>query len=136
LSTLVHLPNTLVSELDLQADSIAPDLPEVAEVIRHHPTSVAQLDAKNAYIEHVVSKVSIAPGVTYHSIIARKSMEGPVEESNDGLVPYRSAYLPGASSTLVIHSGHRVQLTTEAIREIRRILLIHAAEHPVQAAGQ
>jgi hypothetical protein len=31
----------------------------------------------------------------------------------------------------VVHSGHRVQVTAEAIRELRRILLAHAAEHPM-----
>lgn len=48
-----------------------------------------------------------------------------LEDSDDGLVPYRSAHLPGAESELVIPYFHSVQETPEAILEIRRILREH-----------
>ena len=57
----------------------------------------------------------------YHTIIARRDPAVPLADSDDGLVPYRSAHLPGAVSELVITSGHSVQETPQAILEIRRI---------------
>lgn len=77
----------------------------------------------------VASKLPIAPQVTYHSIIARASPDGPLEGSDDGLVPYRSAHLPGAASEKVIVSGHSVQETAAAILELRRILHADLAQH-------
>lgn len=75
------------------------------------------------------SKLPIAPQVTYHSIIARTSPEGPLELSDDGLVPYRSAHLPGAASEKIIVSGHSVQETAAGILELRRILHADLAQH-------
>ena len=46
----------------------------------------------------------------------------PPPACTDGLVPYASAHLDGAASELVVRSGHSVQETPEAIRELRRIL--------------
>ncbi|PPT63731.1 hypothetical protein XarbCFBP8142_20445, partial [Xanthomonas arboricola] len=46
----------------------------------------------------------------------------PLADSDDGLVPYRSAHLDGAESELVVTSWHSVQETPQAILEIRRIL--------------
>ena len=44
---------------------------------------------------------------------------------NDGIVPYRSSHLEGASSEKIIRGDHYVQMTTSAINEMRRILLLH-----------
>ena len=50
------------------------------------------------------------------------------EERNDGVVAYRSAHIDEAVSELVVQpSGHSVQVTPQAIEEVRRILLEHAA---------
>ena len=51
-----------------------------------------------------------------------------LDESSDGVVPYKSAHLLGAVSELIIPSWHSVQETPEAIVEIRRILHQHLAE--------
>ncbi len=58
----------------------------------------------------------------YHSIVAQADPRVPLVDSDDGLVPYRSAYLPGARSEKVIISGHSVQQDAAAILEIQRIL--------------
>jgi hypothetical protein len=53
---------------------------------------------------------------------------GPKEEGDDGVVAYKSAHIDEAVSELVVQpSGHSVQGTPEAIEEVRRILLEHAA---------
>ncbi len=56
--------------------------------------------------------------LSYHSIIARRQANGPLAESDDGLVPYRSAHLEGAESEEIIVSGHSVQesYTTQDFR--------------------
>ena len=59
---------------------------------------------------------------TYARSLAEIAKAVPLAESDDGLVPYRSAHLPGAVSEEVITSGHSVQQTALAILEIRRIL--------------
>ena len=62
-----------------------------------------------------------------HSIIAVKS-GGPVQEGDDGVVKYTSAHIDGVESELVVRSDHSVQWAAEAIEEVRRILLLHAAD--------
>ena len=130
IASLIHLPATLVANVDRDADAIEGELPEVAQMLRRHPNAINLLDSSDPFFE-IIGKLDIAPGVTYHQIIARKDSRVPVEDSDDGYVPYRSAYLPGAASTLVVESGHRVQLKAPAILELRRILLLHAAANHV-----
>lgn len=60
-----------------------------------------------------------APGVSYHTIAARK--RGAVPEG-DGIVPLSSAVLPGAASTHIVHGGHDLHLNDEAIAEVIRLL--------------
>ena len=131
IASLVHLPSDLAARVDTTADSIANDLPEAARTLRSHPNAINLLDSKSPFGQ-IVQKLSIASEIHYHSIIARKNANGEVEKSTDGFVPYSSAFLPGADSTLVIQSGHHVQETNAAILEIRRILLLHSAAHPEQ----
>jgi hypothetical protein len=64
------------------------------------------------------------PGVAYHSIIG-SLRPGGVDDSTDGVVPYRSAHLDGVESEQVVRSDHGVQKDGEAILEVRRILREH-----------
>ncbi len=45
--------------------------------------------------------------------------------STDGVVPYRSSYLDGAESELIVSSGHWSNQHPAAIAEVRRIVLKH-----------
>ena len=85
------------------------------------PTSIDNLDQADPFVK-VTARLPLSEDVHYHSIIARLDAEGPLAETDDGLVPYASAHLPGAVSEKVIVSGHSVQETAAAILEIRRIL--------------
>jgi pimeloyl-ACP methyl ester carboxylesterase len=70
----------------------------------------------------------IAPGVSAHSIIAVTG-PGDVPGASDGVVTLESARLGGVESELVIpFANHSVQGHPLAIREVRRILLEHAAQ--------
>ncbi|MBJ6978799.1 alpha/beta fold hydrolase [Luteimonas sp. MC1782] len=85
------------------------------------PNSIANLSQDDPFVR-AAADLPMSPRVRYHSIIARADPDLPLEQSDDGLVPYRSAHLPGALSEKVITSGHSVQETAAAILEIRRIL--------------
>jgi hypothetical protein len=69
----------------------------------------------------------IAPGVHAHSIIAVAG-NGPVEGSNDGVVEYSSSHLSGVDSEYIVRSTHSTQSNPYTIEEVRRILLVHAAD--------
>lgn len=129
---LIRLPKTLLDASARIADALAGDLPEQAALFRAAPTGVNVLRDTSPYLR-ATSTLPIVPGVRYHSIIARRSAEGPLELSSDGFVPYTSAHLAGAASEKVIVSGHSVQETPQAILEIRRILREHAGLPPGDA---
>jgi hypothetical protein len=59
--------------------------------------------------------------VPFHNIIGQNH-GGAVETSSDGVVPYTSSHLDGASSELVVRSGHSVCENPDAQREVIRIL--------------
>jgi hypothetical protein len=50
---------------------------------------------------------------------------------NDGIVPYWSSHLDGAQSELVVPSHHSSRQNPQAVKEVRRILLLTAARPPV-----
>ena len=72
-----------------------------------------------------LDKFPIAPGVPYHSIIGDRG-RGDGAKSSDGVVPYWSSHLKGASSELIVPSDHSAPLNAEAIAEVRRILKLHS----------
>ncbi|QGZ58923.1 esterase/lipase family protein [Paraburkholderia acidiphila] len=121
-ANLVRLPLALLKEFDemLQSATNADSTHRAGETIAV-PNSIEQLRDTNPIIQSI-SRLPISPTVCFHSIIARRRETGPLEDSDDGVVPYRSAHLDGALSEKVIVSGHSVQETPEAIFEIRRIL--------------
>lgn len=123
---LIRLPKTLLDTTARMAKVLAGDLPEQASLFRQAPTGLDLLRDTSPYLR-ATSKLTIVPGVEYHSIIARRKAEGPLQNSSDGLVPYASAHLAGAASELVVVSGHSVQEKPQAILEIRRLLRAHAA---------
>ena len=61
--------------------------------------------------------------VPFHNIIGQNH-GGAVETSSDGVVPYTSSHLDGASSELVVRSGHSVCENHDAQREVIRILRV------------
>jgi triacylglycerol esterase/lipase EstA (alpha/beta hydrolase family) len=65
--------------------------------------------------------VDLPIDVPFHSIIGQNH-RGAVETSSDGVVPYASSHLDGASSELVVHSGHGVCENGDAQGEVIRIL--------------
>jgi len=119
---LVRLPLTILGKFeevflalqDAGEPGAKPKAPRIGN-------SIDNLKASDPFIR-ASAALPLAPGLRYHSIIARRKAEGSLAESDDGLVPYWSAHLDGALSEKVVVSGHSVQETPEAVLEVRRIL--------------
>jgi pimeloyl-ACP methyl ester carboxylesterase len=90
---------------------------------RRLPTSIDQLAWEHPELQALVA-LGIDPGVTYHSIIA-DLRDPPLAGGTDGVMPYASAHLDGASSELLVHGGHLCQAHPLVIREVGRILTEH-----------
>jgi len=81
----------------------------------------------NNPVLQTMAATPIAPGVHAHSIIAVAG-NGPVEGSDDRVVEYSSSHLEGVDSEYIVRSTHSTQSNPYTIEEVRRILLLHAAE--------
>jgi hypothetical protein len=137
ISRLVKMPvriTKLVGELAAQGNEGAFLVP-----LQRPPTSLDNMSSRNRFLR-TLSELPIAPGVTANSIIAvRGAKEPPYTGGADGVVRYESAHIEGVQSELVVNSGHSVQQTQPGIQELRRILILHAAESgvfPAQEATQ
>ncbi|MBB3342523.1 alpha/beta fold hydrolase [Luteimonas sp. RC10] len=124
-SGLVRLPLTLLEGFGDVIQALAGHDEDRREA--RLPNSIDNLSKDDPFVR-AAAQFPISPAVRLHSIIARRSAEGGLEDSDDGLVPYRSAHLPGALSEKIIVSGHSVQETAPAVLEIRRILHEDMAE--------
>lgn len=115
----IRFPITVLEEL---AHTLAPNAAASSrESLAAIPNSVNNLDENDPFVR-TAAGFPISSQVRYHSIVAQANSEVALDDSDDGLVPYRSAHLPGAQSEKVIISGHSVQQSAAAILEIQRIL--------------
>ncbi len=121
---LIQVPVSVGRRLNEMAQLLVDPQSARPVVFSQGVTSIHNLSSRNPIIQ-LGARLPIASWVRYHSIIGRTSPDQPLEESSDGIVPYRSAHLPGAESERVITGGHSVQETPEAIVELRRILREH-----------
>ncbi|HIY71974.1 MAG TPA: alpha/beta fold hydrolase, partial [Candidatus Luteimonas excrementigallinarum] len=132
-SRLVRLPLTLVEGVGEVLQLVPPAEAADGEAPSQLSNSIDNLDRNDPFVR-AAADLPMAPGLPYHSIIARADPSVPLAQSDDGLVPYQSAHLPGAVSEQVITSGHSVQQTAPAIQEIRRIL--HLDLQRAESGGQ
>ncbi len=110
---LVKLPSTITSAfIDLPGNLIQ----------RGQLTSVAGLSPSNPLYK-ALDQVPIT--VPYHSIIGDRG-RGDTPNSSDGVVPYWSSHLAGAQSEVIVPDNHGAFDDPQAIREMRRILLLNA----------
>ena len=123
---LVTLPVGLLGQLAqaAQAATMTGDEKLIA-VLRRPPTAIDNMNPSNPGLQ-ILQSIPVSSRIPAHSIIAVEG-DGPKEEGNDGVVAYTSAHIDEAVSELVVRSSHSVQGNPQAIEEIRRILLEHAA---------
>lgn len=99
------------------------------------PTSIENLDKADPFVQ-AAADLPISPHVRYHSIIGQRKSEIPLVSSDDGVVPYWSSHLDGAVSEKVVHAGHSVQETPQAVIELKRILREDIRERAAPVAMQ
>ena len=90
------------------------------------PTGPDDLSTGSLFLRSTAD-LPIEAGLPFHTIVGQRDPAVPLQQSNDGYVPYTSAHLDGAVSEKVIVSGHSVQETPAAIIELRRILRVDMA---------
>jgi pimeloyl-ACP methyl ester carboxylesterase len=127
-ASLVRMPTNMLGQLALAATANEDE--RLAAILRHPPTAVDNMNPNSPALQ-LVASMPIPPGTPANSIIAVKG-RGPIEDGNDGVVAYRSAHIDEAESELVVRWNHSCQGQPEAIEEIRRILLLHAAAQEVE----
>ncbi len=116
--SLIRLPGSLLDEIT----TLANPFEQSDFLLRLRVNSIFSLSPNNPLTSKWDDFPLLAP---YHSIIGRHRMQRDGTFS-DGVVPYKSAHLPGAVSELIINSNHMVPLRKEAIEEMKRILLLHS----------
>jgi pimeloyl-ACP methyl ester carboxylesterase len=129
-ASLVRMPTTLLGQLATVATTFGDDA-KIAAILRRPPTAVDNMSPSHPFIQ-ITSSIPVPPEIPAHSIIPVKGT-GPYENGNDGVVAYQSAHVDWAGSEKVVRWNHSCQGQPEAIEEVRRILLLHAAE--ADAAG-
>ena len=122
-SKLVHGPATLMSIGSQVMSTITLDTSSLK--MKGMPNSVDTLAPNNRFVK-AINRIPIDPAIPYHSIIGDRG-KGDSPNSSDGFVPYWSSHLDGAVSEKIVPSGHSAHQNPEAIAEVRRILLEHAA---------
>ncbi|GAB3090475.1 esterase/lipase family protein [Lysobacter terrae] len=116
---------------------VLPDLTSSTDGVRRPtsiPTSIENLDKSDPFVQ-AAADLPISTRVHYHSIIAQRRPGVPLEASDDGLVPYWSSHLEGAVSEEVVHAGHSVQETPQAVMELKRILHLDIRENAIDGAA-
>lgn len=122
-----HMVRMPLATLQKFADILPDFTPDGAGRRASMPTSIESLDKSDAFVQ-AAADLPISPRVQYHSIIARRRPTMPLDASDDGLVPYWSSHLEGATSEKIIHAGHSVQETPQAVVELKRILHLDIGE--------
>ncbi|MGE8396148.1 MAG: esterase/lipase family protein, partial [Comamonas sp.] len=121
-ANLITLPFSMVEQFGDVTRSLAHASPRIGkQSLLRIPNSIDNLSDEDEYVQ-LAANLPIAAGVRYHSIIGNQTPRKLLQDSNDGIVPYRSAHLEGAASELIVPFGHSVQEHPRAIVEIRRIL--------------
>ena len=98
------------------------------------PSAVDNMSPRNPFLR-TLQEIPVATSIKAHSIIAVDG-DGPVEDGDDGVVKYSSAHIEPVESELVVRWNHSSQGRPETIEEVRRILLLHAAQEPSQRTNE
>ncbi len=91
------------------------------------PTSIDGMSPSNPFLL-ALAEIPVTPPIQSHSIIAVKG-DGEVQDGDDGVVKYTSAYQDYVKSTFVVRHPHSCQGHPLVIEEMRRILLEHLREN-------
>ena len=122
---IIKYPMSVITDFELQSQDGMTAL--ARSYITHPPTSISDLKSTSPVI-NAIAGLPFGPRLTIHSIIGKVG-NGPLEESNDLLVPYWSSHLEAAASEVVIDCNHgEIGHHPDSLKEIHRILLLHLTE--------
>jgi hypothetical protein len=119
-----HLISIPKSFLEIDPSSYQHDFSQFGKSlwdINHDLDGIYNLEPNHPLLVYTVGRPKIG-GVSYHSIIGDRGWDGDLEDSSDGLVPYKSSHISNAESELIIPAWHNLQDHDETIAEILRIL--------------
>jgi hypothetical protein len=124
-ASLIHLPTSLQTDIVgvVSANQDAATPAATAFDREMNFSSVHTLSPRDPALHALVD---LPIEVPFHSIIGQNH-PGAVETGSDGVVPYPSSHLDGASSEIVVRSGHSVCENRDAQREVIRILRLELA---------
>jgi hypothetical protein len=117
---LIHLPTSLQTDI-LGVVSANQDTASPAAKAFDREMNFSSVHTLSPRDPALHALVDLPIEVPFHSIIGQNHA-GAVETSSDGVVPYASSHLDGASSELAVRSGHGVCENPDAQREVIRIL--------------
>ncbi|PVZ89837.1 alpha/beta hydrolase [Serratia sp. S1B] len=131
---IIRVPSVFMGAID---DTLEGDL-NVKGTIKQLNQSIIQngpsdLSYKSKFIA-LTKNVNPPKGFIFHSIIGNDTKSNDPQKITDGIIPYSSAHLDGAASEKIIHGGHSIQETPEAVLELRRILRLHLIQHGLYQA--
>jgi Alpha/beta hydrolase family len=119
-ASLIHLPPSLQTDI-LGVVSANQDTASPAAKTFDREMNFSSVHTLSPRDPALHALVDLPIDVPFHSIIGQDHA-GAVETSSDGVVPYASSHLDGASSELAVRSGHSVCENPDAQREVIRIL--------------
>ena len=70
----------------------------------------------------ILASMPFAHTVSVHCIMGNRGLPGPIEDSSDGIVTYKSSHLDGALSECIVPDGHGCYRHPQAVAEVKRIL--------------
>ena len=132
---IIRLPTTFLTTL---TDTLTSDDADLKDFVRTLTNDVIQngpsdLSKKSKFME-LTANIPPEQGLAFHSIMGNITDSHDPNTMTDGIVPYKSAHLNGAISEKIIHGGHSIQETPQAVLELRRILRQHLVDHGLYQA--
>jgi pimeloyl-ACP methyl ester carboxylesterase len=115
---LITLPSHVAATIN---NSVGKELEE-ARIIPDRPNVVSGLAPDSPTLKTMATVPLQAP---YHSIIGNRGKPGPLIESSDGVVGYRSSHLAKAESEVIVPGPHGLVDYQQTIAELKRILYLH-----------
>ncbi|TPS15365.1 alpha/beta hydrolase [Acinetobacter baumannii] len=127
---IIRLPGAFLSAV---ATSLTTENLDIKDFLNNIDNGLIQngpsdLSHQSKFME-LTENINPHQGLIFHSIMGNITKSDDPNVITDGIVPYKSAHLEGAKSEKVLPGGHSIQLTPQAVLELRRILREHLVEH-------
>lgn len=113
----IKLPNAFSEQVDIPLKNIKSTM----GLVHSGPVDLSP----DSRFMQVTKSIMPRQNIVYHSIIGNQTNATDVSKMTDGIVPYWSSHLEGATSESIIQGGHSIHEKSETILELRRILRSH-----------